>query len=317
MTQVYLMPKLLIAAGAAALALSGVLYAAAGGNDGLTLSLPVLTTLPMTPSCVRGTAPAKAGITIVSRKDGVTCYTFTDPKFYQGAYLSLTSLKDAVNSQGGTVEILNSGKVRLHLPTSTGMYEADLLPGFNVNSEEYFPAASIATSLYQNQESSVRFQGYHRPTIVVDHLRIQFGNGTQAEVGPSFYRGVVPELLGYILPAGTPGSMLMYRASSSVPVSGGRTHKVTTTLNGDEVAMLVTRRAGQNYDLDVAPVGSNGQVTFSSAQQRLHFVSDPAQLGPDPVGGRINALLMRVTNIPLSNLKSGIFVPAQPNSDAQ
>jgi len=83
------------------------------------------------------------------------------------------------------------------------------------------------------------------------------------------------------------------------------------------VAMLVTRRAGQNYDLDVAPVGSNGQVTFGSAQQRLHFVSDPAQLSPDPVGGRINALLVRVTNIPLSNLKSGIFVPAQINSEAQ
>ena len=163
MTQVYLMPKVLIAAGAAALTLSAVLYAAAGGNEGPILSLPVLTTLPVTPSCVRGTAPVKAGITIVSRKDGVTCYTFNDPKFYQGTYLSLTSLKNAVNTQGGTVEILNSGKIRLHLPTSTGMYEADLLPGFSVNNEKYFPASSIATSLYQNQESPVRFQGYRPP----------------------------------------------------------------------------------------------------------------------------------------------------------
>ena len=84
------------------------------------------------------------------------------------------------------------------------------------------------------------------------------------------------------------------------------------------MVLLATRRAGQNYDLAVAPVKADGSVTtWSATQQHLHFVSDPTQLGPYPIGGRINALLVRVTNIPLSNLKSGIFVPAQIDSDAQ
>ena len=52
-------------------------------------------------------------------------------------------------------------------------------------------------------------------------------------------------------------------------------------------------------------------------QARLRFVSNPAQLGPYPSGGRINAMLVKVTNIPLSKLKTGIFLPAQATSDVR
>ena len=101
-------------------------------------------------------------------------------------------------------------------------------------------------------------------------------------------------------------------------VGGAHTaHHVATSLPAGEVVMLITKRAGENYMADTAPVMQDGSVSLASEANKINFVADPAQLGPYPTRGRINALLVRVSNIPLSKLKTGIFVPAQPTSDAR
>ncbi|CAM3864411.1 permease prefix domain 1-containing protein [Deinococcus frigens] len=315
MTGVYLMPKLILMAGADAVALSAALYALAGGNDGNVITLPVLTNRPITPSCVRGTAPISYNVTIVSRRAGITCYTFNDPKVYEGAYLSLSSIKKAVAAQGGNVTTLSSGTIRLNLTTKSKPNQIDLPSNFTVKGEKYYFAAAIASSFYRNQSNSVKFQGYQPPVIVSDNLKLQFGDSTQPEIGPAFYRGVALELLRYVLHGDAQGSEFSGSIFSIYPADAG-VHKLKTTLKTSEVAMLVIRREGQNYDLDVAPVDAAGQITFKSSQKRLAFVSDPDQLSLVYPDGRTPALLVRVTNIPLGNLKSGIFVPAKTTSDA-
>lgn len=80
--------------------------------------------------------------------------------------------------------------------------------------------------------------------------------------------------------------------------------------------MLLTLRNQGLYFADVAPVDSAGRATLYTDQPQLRFVSNVTQLSPYPSGGRTPALLVRVTDVPLRNLKSGIFVPARTTSDA-
>lgn len=68
--------------------------------------------------------------------------------------------------------------------------------------------------------------------------------------------------------------------------------------------------------MDTAEVGAGGTVKLKTAQRKLRFVAKAAQLNLPAADGRTPALLVRVTNIPLNNLKSGIFVPAKTTSDA-
>lgn len=81
--------------------------------------------------------------------------------------------------------------------------------------------------------------------------------------------------------------------------------------------MVMTKRGKTIFDIDVKEVKQGGQVDFTSTRRNLRFIADPSQLSEYPSGGRINALLVRVTNVPLNNLQSGIFVPAQAISDAR
>ncbi len=80
--------------------------------------------------------------------------------------------------------------------------------------------------------------------------------------------------------------------------------------------MLVIRQGQDKYWGDIGPVQPDGSVSLFYPSPHLRFVSSVDQLSPYPSGGRIPALLVRVTNVPLNNLKSGIFLPAQPTSDA-
>lgn len=311
MTQVYAMPKLLIAAGTVALGISAALFSLAGGS-GAVLNLPVLTSAPVKPSCVRGTAPTSDRITIVSRKDGVTCYTFKDPRVYEGAYLSLSGVRQAVAGTGGRVESQPDGRIKLVLDRSQIRFP----PSFTRDGERYFLAAALASTLYNERVEQVQLQGYERPSLRFNNLTLNFGDGTQAGFGKAFYRGLALELLGYILFDARTDGTLSYSISTVVP-GGSEEHRVQTGLKPGEVVLLATKRAGSNYDLDTAPVQADGTAVLSIAPTKLRFVSDPAQLGPYPSGGRINALLVRVSNIPLNQLRQGIFVPAQATSDAR
>ena len=81
--------------------------------------------------------------------------------------------------------------------------------------------------------------------------------------------------------------------------------------------MLVTSGGGTNFMVDTGKVDARGQLSVHSENRQLQFVSSLDQLGPYLSGSRRSALLVRITNLPLNNLKSGIFVPAQATSDAR
>lgn len=308
MTRVYLMPKLLLSAGVAALALSAALYALAGGNEGNVITLPVLTQRPPKPTCVRGSVPPAEFITIVSRQGDVTCYTSKDPLSYRGAYLSLAGVRDALETQGAQARLRNERSLEFRLPGGGG---GVVNAFFTANGQGYISADQLVAAA-SSGPASVTLSGYAAPLVELGKVQLRFGNGQTASVGQDFYNNLSNTLLGRLLP----GSDLS-RLSVSYNLNGGPVHHIQAALPAGEVALLVTRQSrGNDYETATAQVQPDGAVQLRSSPRRLRFVTDPTQLSPYPRDGRIPALLVRITNVPLRNLKTGIFLPSQPTSDA-
>ncbi|PNY80138.1 permease prefix domain 1-containing protein [Deinococcus koreensis] len=312
MAKVYTMPKLLIAAGAAALALSAALYAMAGGGETPMLTLPVVTQSPVKPSCVRGTKPSGDNITIVSENNGITCYTFNDGTSYLGAYLNGNDIVKAIRAQGGRAT-LKGNRLDVSLP-GTGSGGGEIGANFTRNGQPYFDAFRLIDGV--GTPLPIRFAGFAAPQVQIGAINLRFGTGEQS-VGRLFYNPLyslfISSLKGVVAQPGITGGGYFMDS----PRSPNSRHRVATTLAPGEVVMLITKRAGERYMADTAEVGADRSAVLQSEASKVRFVSSLGQLGPYPGGGRINALLVRVTNIPLDQLKTGIFLPARPTSDAR
>jgi len=312
MTQVYLMPKMILAATAAALAASAALYALAGGEANPT-TVPVLTQRPAKPTCVRGTVPPPQSITVVSRKGDVTCYTFNDSLSYQGAYLRLTAVRDALRAQGVRAEIRSDRSLEFRLPGGRG----GVVNGFSAQDGERYISADWLVRELMSGPAPVVLSGYAAPVVRLGSVQLRFGKGESQTVGRDFYGGLALPLIEQLLPPLPPKEKVSRRLSVGHNLTGGSLHRVQTALPAGEVVLLVTSRSrGNNYETDTAQVGPDGSAELRSALPRLRFVSGVDQLSPYPSGGRIPALLVRVTGTPLNTLKQGIFLPTQPTSDA-
>ncbi|WP_019588185.1 hypothetical protein [Deinococcus apachensis] len=106
---------------------------------------------------------------------------------------------------------------------------------------------------------------------------------------------------------GTPAALTAYLRRATWGLPKARQQELW-----DELEEHVLTRVDHLCALGALPQ----EATFYNNQAHLRFVSTPAQLTPNPINGRIPALLVRVTNVPLRNLKSGIFLPTQRTSDA-
>lgn len=315
MNQVHNMPKLLSLGTLVALSAGTLLYALAGGRAAPeVMALPILTQAPTKPTCVRGTVPSRPDLKVVSRQGDVTCY-ITDDRTRTGIFLSHPQLVHAVHAQGGHVTMQPGGRVRVSFPGGTWM---TLRSRFTVSGQQYYPASMVASSLSgMFRPDRVSVSGYARPVLQGGPVRLQFGNGNQ-NIGALFYQDFGSEFVYWLLSnkqTEDTGMNLSWTPKWSDGLTDVR-HRIQTGQQPGEVVMLVMRNAGGNYFTTFAPVAADGTATFQDIPEHLRFVPSIADLGPHLSGGRSSALLVRVTNLPLTELKKGIFVPAQATSDA-
>lgn len=315
MAKVYTMPKLILAAGTLALALSAGLYALAGGA-GPAGALPVLLSAPVKPTCVRGTVPP--GVDIVSARGGVTCFYYSSSSSSRegrGVYLNGQDFVRIVQSQGGQAT-LSGRTLTVRLPgANTG--ENRFSARFVQSGQAYFDATLLIQMLSTSRPAL--FRGFDRPTVKIGGLSLQMG--ADQPVGSLWYNPLTALFVSALKEPPGPAAHTSGRYDTSVGYIVKDTstirHEVSTRLPPGEVVMLVTRRSGGNYTADTAEVQASGRVTLNSGSASVRFVASLSDLSPYDSGGRRNALLVRVTGIPLSDLKSGVFVPAQATSDAR
>lgn len=333
MTQVYLMPKLLLSAGVAALALSAALYALAGGGGERTVVLPVLLSRPPgVPICIIEPSAKGTSTKTIGQASNTACSVPKDPNLYKGVFVSLGNLAKILEATGVSADVLDYGPLEVHYPSGTQML---VNPEFQQGGQGYMGAASILLiALGEVPTTALQLKGYDGPLMTVGNLNLQLGSTAQPLKGVDFYGALLPVLVNMVirerLVEGQPvtvgginrrqavaGSSRRLSTNGTSFISGR--HKVQTGLKPGEVVMLVTEPKAEwgQYLADVAPVNPDGTATFYEQQPRLRFVVSPTQLTPNSTNGRIPALLVRVTNVPLRDLKSGIFLPSQPTSDAR
>lgn len=314
MAKVYTMPKLLLAAGTLALAVSAGLYALAGG-DRPALAIPVFEQPRVGQLCTADTAQAPAlALPVASRSDSKICYRLDESidLTFKPALISVDSARTVMTALGGSVKVRPDGKVELGRPNGT--YSRGEF-AFNDGQQDYLFASLLFDTLINTRErgDSVTLTGFTQPTLTINSTRVQLVGGIGGKVGTSIYSSLLGEVV----------SAVIYRNSdrgfsfqTSAPGSAAPTHTIRTTIQPGEVVALLSQSGKDKFVTDFSPVAADGTIRVKSAAPRLRFVTDSAAL-TTRMGDRSPALLVRMTNIPLNNLKSGIFVPAQATSDAR
>lgn len=306
MAKVYTMPKILIAAGTAALALSAALYAVAGGG-GKTVSLPVSTNLPM-PVC-QPKLPENVRVTVVSNWENSICFFRIAPGYPTNKTIesellvTQQAVEQVVAAIGGESHLQSNGILSISIPSfPTPVSMARITT--RVNATNYFPAHML---LVPTSAVPQYLTGFQRPIIHAGNQQFSLNQDASSDKVMPFYESISPKLLSSLgLPWG-------YRSSPA----NMHSHSVPTHLNAGEVVMAVTRGAGDSYQSNFSEVLDGGELSIRFDRMHVAFVSDPQRLKERQPDGRTPVLLVRVTNIPLNQLRQGIFVPAQATSDAR
>lgn len=320
MNGVHNMPKILSIGGITALIVTAGLYALAQNQQ--VLNLPVLTERPMTPTCSKNVP--KEGVRVVERKGEQSCYVFENPAFYKGAYLSLNKLRDIVQAQGGKTEVLNDGRWKFSFPNTEGRTSVTTQALFAKDGESYLLASTFMLTLL-GLETPTTLQGFKSPQIVLNGMTISLtsqGETTGQKLYDVFGMALTDALLD--------DTQLLQNGLGFGPTPGKDLQTLQTGLPAGEVVMLVTAEPpsndpvdhvgtpsefippppqpeGVNYAFSIAEVQADGKVNLKATAKQLDFKKDIRELTAQ--GGNKPALLVRITNVPLNNLKSGIFLP--------
>ena len=91
---------------------------------------------------------------------------------------------------------------------------------------------------------------------------------------------------------------------------------VDLAIQRGEVVALITRSGQDTYSTDFGVVQADGTVSLHAQARRLRFVSKSADMTGSGSDGT-PAILVQLSGVPLTDLKSGIFVPDQATSDAR
>ena len=317
MSEVYLMPNMIRVG--LVVAVAGVLTALGLGGSQL-LTLPVLSERPVTPSCAKGTRPSGPMITIVSEKNGITCYTFNMPSVYEGSYISVTDLKRAFEAAHLQFNPRSDGGLSVRYPNGE---QREIGVEFSKNGQSYVDADSLIVSTARHPvTSTLSIKGYDNPTIDFGEYRLQVGATSAPAKGNFFYSDLAPTLVGLLI---TP--RLADGWNSTVSLAERRIlpaealalprHVVRTKLKPGAVVMLVTKWKHSSYATDIAPVNQDGTVTLMDPHKSLRFVSNPVTMAQVAADIQSEAVLVKVSDTPLRNLKTGIFLPSQISSDAR
>ena len=322
MTKVYLMPKLILTASLAALTLSAVLYAAAGGSEGKLITLPLVAPQPSEFICMGAISSGTHSIYVLPHDPSGTendprnpqCFVPESSTFYAKVFIDTGALQAAIEPQGGSVKMLTPDYVAVQFPGSSIEATGKIV---TENGKPYLLFSSLIESLLSQStiSESFKLKSYKQPIFDIGKVELQF-QINNFYTAKSFYDSLGGAFVASALGKVATGKALTLSGSLNVVAANAPLHAIKTDLAEDEVVLLVTKGVGNAFVYEVRPVGVQGFLDIRSEKRHLKFVGSSARLTPTPTDNHTPALLVRVTNIPLSDLNSGIFVPAQATSDA-
>ncbi|MHA0033705.1 hypothetical protein [Deinococcus sp. PESE-13] len=324
---VHNMPKLIALTAGVALAASAAFYALAGGGAKV-LTLPIVSQGPKS-LCVDATEP-QPKLTLVGKYRNTVCYQ-DDATRVNRLFVSLPTAKklaevmNAVSADltpNGTLKIVmeDDSKYERRPGVQSGPMTLELGPDFRAGSESYVEAAGLLNLLIRYQPAQ------NTPPIRIrsaNELEIQ--NGEQVVrlpgVGHTSLLNVVYTEIGSLVVRDTYRDASPKLSWSVFPVpERGPTRRVLTSFTAGEVVLALGLKevrdmegGEQGHFLTSAAVTvqADGSILLPGLFQsrNVRFVTNPHQLTPLKSSQSWPVLLVKVSDTPLNNLKSGIFLP--------
>lgn len=303
MNGVHNMPKLIAFATLTTLAVSAGLYAFAGGG-GKVMTLPVITQGPAQ-KCIEAARKDQPQLPVVSRDQHFICYQPGDAR-HDGAYLSMTTAKRAIEALGGTLSVHSDGRYRLEGPNGWTSFA----PVFREANDYYVPAANFLGTLLRTQsihsEKQIILRHYRNPELSFGGLTLKLSQPVNEPIGQHIYSSVGDLLMSQLVYADADEGFqyeAYYNTAGDVP------HTISTGLKPDEAVFVLARLGDNTFKVVTRPVGPNGKVSFFYLPGELRFVTSAKELTPPQAGQPPPVMLVRLTNVPLNNLRTGIFLP--------
>lgn len=308
MNGVHNMPKLIAVGVVGMLAVSAGLYALAGGS-GRVMTLPVLTEGPLT-RCVEKSQP-QPDLKVVHKEEQFICYQ-NDAKTQSGAFVSFGTVKKAVEAMGGKVTTLPNGDLNL----AVGNTSSQFWPDFRLDGEGYTQATKLLSALItlqaEDESVPISIRAMDNPEIQIGDMVIRLVGNDKKASGESLYSDIVISAVRDLYFEGEDLKVGFSYETHTVP-EYGPARTIRTPLKAGEVVMVLALQEKRNnvFQSATAVVDAEGKIQVHGPLQEntLRFVTDPKQLSPLKVGQPWPVLLVKMSNTPLNNLKSGIFLP--------
>lgn len=289
------MPKMIAIGTVTMLAVSAGLYALAGGTAKV-VTLTTLTDAPKT-QCVEIGKP-QPKLTLIRSGSLYNCYQ-DDKTRVNGSYISLQTVKQAVEAVGGQAALISDERLHIQLPGGT----ADYRPDFRQGGQGYIRTPEMLSMLVwlqipsRKQVLDITIQGYTNPRLHIGDMTIRLNQPGQEAFGYNLYAGLSDLAI----------DQLIYQSSDNPRqhhvdyLREGKSISYTVPLKAGEVVVALSQPQKDRFSVQVAEVSSRGQITLHSwATPR--FVLQPGQLQPAGVGQLLPTALIRMTNTPLNNL---------------
>lgn len=149
--------------------------------------------------------------------------------------------------------------------------------------------------------------GFDQPSLHLGDTVIRLGAGG-ASVGNALYANLVGEVIDALVYSRTDEAHSYGMAYAS---ARGTPRAVRTGLPPGEVVVALQREGKDRFKVDYGPVGVGGMAHFRLGSGPLRFVASAHELGLPAAGTPAATLLVRISNVPLNDLGSGILPPAQ------
>lgn len=259
-------------------------------------------------TCVKSTA-AQPDLPLVVKTERVNCYQDASVS-QQGIYISFSEMSKALQPLGIRAEVAKGGAIEFHYGPLGGRLVGELYPIFKRGDEPYLSLVDLLQMTMSGFPVPVKVQNADSPVFSVGQVGSFALTGEAEGDAPRVYQ-MVAQSAGYnVFDFSSQGQFFGYDfVDASAPP-----RTIATGLSAGEVVAAYHWQSSALTPREGVPVHVNRValslgVTDAQGNVRLPLPEGARFVTAQGKAPGNDVLLLRLTNTPFNNLKSGIFLP--------
>ncbi|RJF73218.1 hypothetical protein D3875_18335 [Deinococcus cavernae] len=308
MNGVHNMPKLIAFATLTTLAVSAGLYALAQ-QPVPTMQIPVQTQAPRI-QCVKPD-DTQPHLPLVVKTGRVNCYQ-DNSGTQEGLYVSFSEVTKALAPTGIKAESSSDGST-LHFRTALSQPAGATYAVFKRNGESYLDANDLLGLVMYGNPFPVLVSGYEQPVFNLKNVSNIVLNGSGEQFNQRVYRNLAQTAARVFFDFSKYSEIWSYQFSE--PAAQTTERLISTPFKpGEVIAAYQWKKSTPAASADgrkylIQDIVLSLGVTDAQGNVKLKLPQDAKFTTTEPASGGNDVLLARLTNTPLSNMNSGLFLP--------